>query len=142
MSDGTVRHWSLTECLLERLRQTGCECLFIWDPMDGIRLHPEESRERVASAMDVPLGPEGATPVSLEDLPAWFRAVASAREIFCAFAVDYASRITNRAAGLGDADFRFFAQAGEDRPGDVAPPARGRGRAGALQSRSSGSRTT
>ncbi len=111
VSDDAVRHWSLTECLLERLRQTGCECLFIWDPMDGIRLHPEESRERVASAIDMPLGPEGATPVSLEDLPAWFRAVASAREIFCAFAVDYASRITNQAVGLGDGDFRFFAQA-------------------------------
>ena len=111
VSDDAVRHWSLTECLLERLRQHGCECLFVWDPMDGVRIHPEESRERVVSTMGVPLTPEGPTPVPFLELPTWFRAVASAREIFCAFAVDYASRIRNPAEGLmSEAHFGFFAQ--------------------------------
>ena len=110
VSDDAVRHWSLTECLLERLRQHGCECLFVWDPMDGVRIHPEESRDDVASRIDVPLAEAGPTPVAPDELPNWFRAVASAREIFCAFAVDYASRITNGAQGLSNEDFRFFAQ--------------------------------
>lgn len=147
--DGLAFQPNLVACLFERLATRGCRCLFVYDYIEGLRIHPEEARSSVAEVpvricrestssrdrrtrvvsigrmqretmpsvkhdgeTEVRLGKlleRGSTPVAIEDLPDWLRAVAGARDLTCAFVVDYASRLVSRPQDLEDRERSFFA---------------------------------
>ena len=98
----------LVACLFERLAKRGCRCLFVYDHVDGVRVYPEE-RRGFANGVPVRLSSSGSTPVEIDKLPDWLRAVAGARDVPCAFVVDYASRLVSRPQDLGDDERTFFA---------------------------------
>ena len=147
--DGLAFQPNLVACLFERLATRGCRCLFVYDYIEGLRIHPEEARSSVAEVpvrirhestssrdrrtrvvsigrmqretapsvqhegeTEVQLGQlleRGSTPVAIEELPDWLRAVAGARELPCAFVVDYASRLVSRPQDLEYRERTFFA---------------------------------
>lgn len=47
-ADGLVFQPNLVACLFERLARRDCQCLFVYDHIEGLRIHPEEARSSVA----------------------------------------------------------------------------------------------
>ena len=106
--DGTLSFLTLVECLFERLKRRGCEGLFVYDHVDGVRLHPGSSDD-LAARVPVRLRAGPGTPAALQELPSVLRQVARAAEAPCAFVVDYASRFVAQPQNLGDAERALFA---------------------------------
>ena len=106
--EGAISFLPLVDCLFERLKRRGCEGLFVYDHVDGVRLHPGSSDE-LAARVPVRLRASPGTPAALQELPSVLRMVAGAAEAPCAFVVDYASRLVAQPQNLGDAERALFA---------------------------------
>lgn len=111
---------TIIDCLWEALSRRGLAFLFVYDQIDGIRVHPESARASVGRLTNAQrdqtemcdrlteLVKSGRIRVSLDKLPDWLRAVTSANEVPCAFIVDYASRLVSRPQELDEAMREFF----------------------------------
>ena len=128
--DGTI-FLPLVDCLFERLARRGCQCLFVYDHVDGVRVHPEDKRDAFDAVGIRPGHGAGGPARPEEQLPQWLRAVAAARDLPCAFVVDYASRLVSQPQNLADGERALFAAceklAHETRPlraprPDLPPP--------------------
>jgi hypothetical protein len=96
-------------CLWERLALRGFAFFLTFDQVDGIRMYPETKGSIAGRLPGLELNEAGGTKVSLEKLPDWLRAVAVAKDVTCAFVVDYASRLVRHPQDLGDVEREFFA---------------------------------
>lgn len=112
LSGGMPALVPLLRALWESLRTQGYRCLLVYDPVDGIRVYPNENEPRALAErlFDLRLA-NGAQPISLESLGNLMRNVAAQREVRCALMVDFASRIIRQADHLSEAEQRFFVAA-------------------------------
>ncbi len=103
-SEGIEFH-PLSDCLFESLKERGCRFLIKYDQIDGLDVNPKAMRETARGV----LGRDASGTLEIEDLPDCLRAVASARDVPCAFVIDYASRLVGRPHDLTDRERGFFA---------------------------------
>ncbi|WP_119727369.1 AAA family ATPase [Thermomonospora amylolytica] len=111
---GPARLLPLRDLLWEALRSSGFSCLVVYDPVDGLLVHPDtpdEIGEEAAAAAERLLGgrikPEDKP--SLEALTRQLAAVARpADKIRAAFVIDSASRIARSPTDLEPAERDFF----------------------------------
>ena len=97
----------IVNCLWELLQGQGCEGLLIYDRVSGIQVFPEDQREAIEQKLGSRLGQQ---PQSLEELQQRLFEVSAARELSCAFIIDYASRLTRSASDqMDEAEYDFFA---------------------------------
>ena len=97
----------IVDCLWELLQGQGCEGLLIYDRVSGIQVFPEDQREAIEQKLGSRLGQQ---PQSLEELQQRLFEVSAARELSCAFIIDYASRLTRSASDqMDEAEYDFFA---------------------------------
>ncbi len=97
----------IVDCLWELLQGQGCEGLLIYDRVSGIQVFPEDQREAIEQKLGSRLGRQ---PQSLEELQQRLFEVSAARELSCAFIIDYASRLTRSASDqMDEAEYDFFA---------------------------------
>ncbi|GAB2878344.1 AAA family ATPase [Uliginosibacterium flavum] len=102
----------LLRALWEKLKAQGYRCLLVYDPVDGLRVYPNEveSRELAERLFDLKLA-NGSQLVSLETLTGVMKNLVGQREARCALLVDFASRLTRQADHLSEAEHRFFVAA-------------------------------
>jgi ATP-dependent Clp protease ATP-binding subunit ClpB len=103
----------LRELLWEALRTSGYACMFVYDPVDGLRVHPggdaEASQEANAAAARLVGRLKGDEQPSLEALRRYLTAVARPEErVRAAFVIDDASRIARSPTDLEPAERDFF----------------------------------
>jgi hypothetical protein len=115
-------------CVWEALSRRGFEFLLAYDRVDGICVYPATARVTASRLSGVSLSENGGTQVSLDKLSDWLRAVAGAREVPCAFIIDYASRLVGRPQDLTDIERDFFTAC--EKLAHTAKPLRVPGRAG------------
>ncbi|PXX44852.1 AAA family ATPase [Undibacterium pigrum] len=98
--------------LWESLKRLDYKLLLIYDPVDGLRVYPDESAQRdlATRLFDVKLA-DGCQQISLESLSKLMKKLSAEREMRCALVLDFASRITRKAEQLGEAEHRFFVAA-------------------------------
>ena len=101
----------IVNCLWELLQGQGCEGILIYDRVSGIQVFPEDRREAIEQKLGSRLGNQrGNEPQSLEELQQRLFEVSAARELSCAFIIDYASRLTRNAGDqMDEAEYDFFA---------------------------------
>ncbi|HEX6470511.1 MAG TPA: AAA family ATPase [Streptosporangiaceae bacterium] len=103
----------LRDLLWEALRTSGYSCMFVYDPVDGLRVHPggdaEASQEANAAAARLVGRLKGDEQPSLEALRRHLTAVARPEErVRAAFVIDDASRIARSPTDLEPAERDFF----------------------------------
>ncbi|HEY7482860.1 MAG TPA: AAA family ATPase [Streptosporangiaceae bacterium] len=103
----------LRDLLWEALRSSGYACMFVYDPVDGLRVHaggdPESSQEANTAAVKLLGKLKGDEQPSLEALRKHLTAVARPEErIRAAFVIDDASRIARSPTDLEPAERDFF----------------------------------
>jgi len=100
----------LHDLLWEALRSSGYGCLLIYDPVDGLRVFPEDDDDAEAMARQLLGKAYGKSEKpSLEALAKLMSAVVRPEErIRAAFVLDYASRIAASATDLEPAERDFF----------------------------------
>lgn len=98
--------------LWESLKRSDYRLLLVYDPVDGLRVYPDEPVQRdLASRMfDLKLA-DGCQQMSLESLTKLIKKLSAEREVRCALLLDFASRITRKAEQLNEAEHRFFVAA-------------------------------
>lgn len=98
--------------LWEALKAQGYTCLLVFDPVDGIRVYPDETETRTHAErlFDLKLA-NGSQLISLETLNTLMRRLSGEREARCALLIDFASRIVRQPDHLADAEQRFFVAA-------------------------------
>jgi DNA polymerase III delta prime subunit len=102
----------LLRALWETVKLRGYQFLLVFDPVDGLRVYPDEpaAREFAETLFGLKLA-NGAQVMSLESLAALMKELCRQREARVALVVDFASRLTRQAAHLGEAEQRFFVAA-------------------------------
>ena len=102
----------LQRALWESLKTRGFAFMLVADPVDGVRVYPDEPvpRAMATQMFDLKLV-NGAQVMSLESLAALMKRLVSQREARCALVFDFASRITRQTEHLGEAEQRFFVAA-------------------------------
>lgn len=102
----------LIRALWEGLRAKDYRFLLVYDPVDGMRVYPDELalREQVEKMFDLKLK-AGNQAVSLESLANIAKILVTQREARCALVVDFASRITRQTDHLAEGEHRFFVAA-------------------------------
>jgi hypothetical protein len=103
----------LRDLLWEALRSSRYACMFVYDPVDGLRVHPggdaESSQEASAAAVKLIGKLKGDEQPSLEALRRHLTAVARPEErTRAAFVIDDASRIARSPTDLEPAERDFF----------------------------------
>jgi hypothetical protein len=103
----------LRDLLWEGLRTSGFGCMFVYDPVDGLRIHPggdaEASQEASAAAAKLVGKLKADEQPSLEALRRHLTAVARPEErVRAAFVIDEASRIARSPTDLEPAERDFF----------------------------------
>ena len=84
----------IINCLWELLRERGCEALLVYDTASGLRVFPSERQADMEQRLtSVGQPSEGDHPLTV--LAKQLYEVAAARELCCAFVIDYASRLAN-----------------------------------------------
>lgn len=98
--------------LWEFLKRNDYRLLLFYDPVDGMRVYPDEDSQRdlATRLFDFKLT-DGCQQMSLESLSKLMKKVSAEREIRCALVLDFASRITRKADQLSEAEHRFFVAA-------------------------------
>ncbi|MFC5754524.1 AAA family ATPase [Actinomadura rugatobispora] len=110
---GPGRLLTLRDLLWESLRSSGCSCMVVYDPVDGLQVLPDtgdELSEEAAKAAEQLLGKRKADEKpSLEALTRHLAAVARPSEnVRAAFVIDSASRIARTPTDLEPAERDFF----------------------------------
>ncbi|WP_329519601.1 AAA family ATPase [Spirillospora sp. NBC_01491] len=110
---GPARLLPLRDLLWESLRSSGSSCMVVYDPVDGLQIHPEpgdEIGDEAARAAEQLLGKVKADEKpSLEALTRHLAAVARPQEnVRAAFVIDSASRIARTPTDLEPAERDFF----------------------------------
>ncbi|MBS1170552.1 MAG: ATP-dependent Clp protease ATP-binding subunit [Burkholderiaceae bacterium] len=102
----------LMRALWERLKQQGYRFLLVYDPVDGVRVYPDElePKELATKLFDLKLG-NGQQVVSLESLSGMMKKLVTQRDARCALVLDFASRLTRQPASLNEGEHRFFVAA-------------------------------
>jgi hypothetical protein len=102
----------LLRALWETLKTRGCRFLLVFDPVDGLRVYPDEvaPRELAERLFELKLL-NGQHVMSLESLTLMMKKMCSQREARCALVLDFASRMTRQVAHLSEAEQRFFVAA-------------------------------
>ncbi len=102
----------LTRALWETLKAQGFRCLLIFDPIDGLRVYPNEAEPRKLAErlFDLKLA-NGSQLVSLETLSNLMKNLVGQREARCALLIDFASRLPRQVDHLSEAEHRFFVAA-------------------------------
>jgi energy-coupling factor transporter ATP-binding protein EcfA2 len=102
----------LLRCLWVHLAQLDYRFLLVFDPVEGLRPYPNEPAavELATKLFDLKLA-DGVMPMSLENLIAIMRKVATQREARCALVIDFASRLTRQPDHLDANEHRFFVAA-------------------------------
>lgn len=102
----------LLRALWESLRARGFQFVLVHDPVDGVRIYPDEAvaREQAQRLFDLKLV-NGAQIMSLESLAALMKKLVAQREMRCALILDFASRLTRQSEHLAEAEQRFFVAA-------------------------------
>lgn len=102
----------LLRALWESLRARGFQFVLVHDPVDGVRIYPDEAvaREQAQRLFDLKLV-NGAQVMSLESLAALMKKLVAQREMRCALILDFASRLTRQTEHLAEAEQRFFVAA-------------------------------
>ena len=104
----------LRDLLWEALRTSGYSCMLVYDPVDGLRIHPggdaEASQEASTAAARLLGKLKGDEQPSLEALRRHLTAVARPEEgpVRAAFVIDEASRIARSPTDLEPAERDFF----------------------------------
>ncbi|WP_018610704.1 AAA family ATPase [Uliginosibacterium gangwonense] len=99
----------LLRALWETLKAQGYRCLLVYDPVDGLRVYPNEAEPKALAErlFELKLA-NGSQQISLETLNNVMRNLSAQREARCALLVDFASRLTRQADHLSEAEHRFF----------------------------------
>ncbi|GLW62180.1 chaperone [Actinomadura rubrobrunea] len=110
---GPARLLPLRDLLWESLRSSGFSCLVVYDPVDGLQVHPDtddETGEEAAEAAERLLGKlKGERKPSLEGLTKHLAAVARPSvDVRAAVLIDSASRIARSPTDLEPAERDFF----------------------------------
>ena len=104
-----VRPVPLLDCLWTVFSRSGYEFLAVYDPVDGINIHPREPDALTAGSdvLGMPLD-QGPRAVSLDGLRSALAAVVNAEGRRAAFVIDYASRLVSDAQNLSEAEHDYF----------------------------------
>ncbi|MFB4312853.1 AAA family ATPase [Actinomadura sp. 21ATH] len=109
---GAGRLLPLRELLWESLRSSGFSCMVVYDPVDGLQVHPDtgdEISEEAHRAADQLLGKRKDGKPSLEALTGHLASIARPSEnLRAAFVIDSASRIARTPTDLEPAERDFF----------------------------------
>ncbi|MEW2352507.1 AAA family ATPase [Spirillospora sp. NPDC029432] len=109
---GPGRLLPLRELLWESLRSSGFSCMVVYDPVDGLQVHPDtgdEISEEAHRAADQLLGKRKDGKPSLEALTGHLASIARPSEnLRAAFVIDSASRIARTPTDLEPAERDFF----------------------------------
>ncbi len=98
----------LHDALWEVLSPSGYGCLLVYDPVDGLKVFPEDDQDATAVAERL-IGKKAKDKPSLEALAKLMSAVARPEEpVRAAFVIDYASRIASSPTDLEPAERDFF----------------------------------
>ena len=108
--DGLVLQ-PVINCLWELLQARGCEGLIVYDLVSGARVFPSSRQQAIEDKLGARLGESGRGrgEHSLESLRETLFQVSAARDLCCAFVIDYASRLIPSAAQLEADEHEFFA---------------------------------
>jgi ATP-dependent Clp protease ATP-binding subunit ClpA len=99
---------SFKDCLLARLRIRGIRFLLVYDPTIGIDVYPSGAHEDASQIPGIRLEGSKATPLCIEDLPKWIKAVVSAKNTACALLIENASRLPRNVQSLENKEHDFF----------------------------------
>jgi hypothetical protein len=110
---GPAQLLPLRDLLWEALRTSGYSCMFVYDPVDGLRIHPggdaEASQEASAAAAKLVGRLKGDEQPSLDALRRQLAGVARPEErVRAAFVIDDASRIARSPTEMEPAERDFF----------------------------------
>ena len=102
----------LLRALWETLRQHGYQFFLVFDPVDGIRVYPDEAarREIAETLFELKLA-NGSQLMSLESLALVMKKLSQQRQTRAALILDFASRLTRQSTHLSEAEQRFFVAA-------------------------------
>lgn len=102
----------LVRSLWESLKARDYRFLLVYDPVDGLRVYPDELelRELASKLFDLKLS-NGYQQVSLETLTCTMKNLVTQRDARCALVLDFASRLTRQSASLAEGEHRFFVAA-------------------------------
>ena len=118
--------------LWELLRERGCEALLIFDRVSGLSVFPGDRQAHVEQKLGGLRGGgqagRGGGDHGLESLSERLFEVAAARELCCAFVIDYASRLVPSTEHLDEGEYQFFAgcQKLADTTHELRPPQAGK----------------
>ncbi|MBS1185999.1 MAG: ATPase protein [Burkholderiaceae bacterium] len=108
----------LLRAMWERLKAQGYRFLLVYDPIDGVRVYPDEleAKELATKLFELKLAGGngnggGQQPISLESLTGIMRKLVAERSARCALVLDFASRLTRQANSLNEGEHRFFVAA-------------------------------
>lgn len=100
---------STVESLREALGQRGLEVLLVYDPVDGLRAHPEEDFQKVVDALGgKQLTQKAPGPMSMGDLAKLISGMQGCGDLRVCLIVDYASRLVSRGTDLSEIEKEFF----------------------------------
>lgn len=102
----------LQRAIWETLKAQGYKLFLLYDPVDGVRVYPNDAanRELAQKLFELKLGDDGQL-LSLESLANLMKQVSAQRECRCALALDFASRLARAPDHLAEAEHRFFVAA-------------------------------
>ena len=100
----------IVNCLWELLREQGCEGVLLYDRVSGFQVFPEDRQQALEQKLGSKLETKrGKDQQSFERLQQRLFEVSAARELSCAFVIDYASRLTRSSSDLDEEEYDFFA---------------------------------
>ena len=99
----------IVNCLWELLREQGCEGVLLYDRVSGFQVFPEDRQQALEQKLGSKLVRKGKDRQSFELLQQRLFEVSAARELSCAFVIDYASRLTRSSSDLDEEEYDFFA---------------------------------
>ena len=100
----------IVNCLWELFREQGCEGVLLYDRVSGFQVFPEDRQQALEEKLGSKLGRQkGKEKQSFEQLQQRLFEVSAARELSCAFVIDYASRLTRSSSDLDEEEYDFFA---------------------------------
>ena len=102
----------LLRALWESLKGHNYRFLLVFDPVEGLRVYPDEQapRELAERLFDLKLS-KGYQQMSLESLTNVMKNLTVQRDARCALVLDFASRMTRQVAHLAEGEHRFFVAA-------------------------------
>lgn len=107
----------IIRALWEVFSGRGYRFFLIYDPVDGLRVYPDEpvTRELAERVFDLNLpkdsNQKSGQPISLETLANLMKNLVSQREVHCVLVIDFASRLSRQNNHLSEAEHRFFVAA-------------------------------